>query len=72
MTQVRLLTISQKETLQGKEYRPNCWFNPIEDNDGNWVISNEEVSQCVNPTVMFVKSLPLIDYIAQPEPDILT
>lgn len=72
MTQVRLLTETQKETLQGKEYRPNCYFNPIKDNDGNWVISNEEVSQCINPTVVWVKDLPLIDYIAQPEPDILT
>jgi len=70
MTQVRLLTPSQKEVLQGKQYRPNCWFNPIQDINDNWVISNEEVSQCVNPTVVWVIDLPVIDYVAKPEPEI--
>jgi len=70
MTQVRLLTPSQKEVLQGKQYRPNCWFNPIQDINDNWVISNEEVSQCVNPTIVWVIDLPVIDYVAKPEPEI--
>ena len=67
MIQVRLLTISQKEALLNKQYRPNCLFNPIEDNNDNWIISNEEVVQCVNPTVMWINELPLIDFIAKPE-----
>jgi len=67
---VRLLTDNQKETLQGKEYRPNCYFNPIQDNEGNWVISNEEVVQCINPTVMWVNELPVIGYVAKPDPEI--
>lgn len=67
---VRLLTPSQKEALQGKQYRPNCWFNPIQDINDNWVISNEEVSQCVNQTVMWVKDLPLIEYEPKPEPNL--
>ena len=70
MTQVRLLTPSQKEVLQGKQYMPNCYFNPIQDINDNWVISNEEVSQCVNPTVVWVIDLPVIDYVAKPEPEI--
>jgi hypothetical protein len=70
MTQVRLLTLSQKEVLQGKQYRPNCWFNPIQDINDNWVISNEEVSQCVNPTIVWVIDLPVIDYVAKPETEI--
>ena len=70
MTQVRLLTVSQKEVLQYKQYRPNCWFNPIQDINDNWVISNEEVSQCVNPTIVWVIDLPVIDYVAKPEPEI--
>jgi hypothetical protein len=70
MTQVRLLTLSQKEVLQGKQYRPNCWFNPIQDINDNWVISNEEVSQCINTTVVWVIDLPVIDYVAKPEPEI--
>lgn len=71
MTQVRLLTPSQKEALQGKQYRPNSWFNPIQDINDNWVISNEEVSQCINPTVVWVIELPVIDYLAKPEPEII-
>jgi hypothetical protein len=67
---VRLLTLSQKESLESKEYKPNCYFNPIEDNHGNWVISNDEVIQCVNPTVTWVNELPVIDYIPQPEPNL--
>ena len=70
MTQVRLLTLSQKEVLQDKQYRPNCWFNPIQDINDNWVISNEEVNQCVNPTIVWVIDLPVIDYVAKPEPEI--
>jgi hypothetical protein len=70
MTQVRLLTLSQKEVLQGKQYRPNCWFNPIQDINDNWVISNEEVSQCINTTVVWVIDLPVIDYVAKPETEI--
>ena len=70
MTQVRLLTESQKDALQDKQYRPNCWFNPIQDINDNWVISNEEVSQCINTTVVWVIDLPVIDYVAKPEPEI--
>ena len=70
MTQVRLLTLSQKEVLQGKQYRPNCWLNPIQDINDNWVISNEEVSQCINTTVVWVIDLPVIYYVAKPETEI--
>lgn len=69
---VRLLTDSQKQTLIGKEYKPNCYFNPIQDANGNWVISNDEVIQCINPTFVWVNELPIIDYTKAAEPDILT
>jgi len=62
MTQVRLLTESQKDALLHKQYKPNCTFYPIQDNNDNWIISNEEVVQCVNPTVMWINELPLIDF----------
>ena len=70
MTQVRLLTDNQKEALKGKEFKPNCYFNPIQDNGDNWIISNDEVVQCVNATVMWVNELPLIDFNPKPEPEI--
>jgi hypothetical protein len=70
MTQVRLLTPTQAESLRFKQYKPSCLFNPIQDMNGNWVISNEEVYQCINPTVVWINELPLIDWIAPIEPEL--
>ena len=49
MTMVGLLTIEQKNEIQGQQFAPDSYFNPIQDADYNWVISNEEMEQCVNP-----------------------
>lgn len=72
MIQVRLLTSEQKEMLVGISYKPDCLFNPIQDINDNWVISNEEVIHCTNEDFMWVDELPLIDYLPQAQPDILT
>ena len=68
MIQVGLLTETQKDELIGQWYAPDSYFNPIEDADNNWVISQEEMSQCVNPDFMWVKDLPLIEYKPKPTP----
>ena len=60
--EVGLLTIEQKEEIQGKEYAPDSYFNSVQDEDDNWVISIEEMQQCVNPEFIWVKDLPLIEY----------
>jgi hypothetical protein len=62
MIQVGLLTIEQHEELVGQWYAPDSYFYPIQDIDDNWVISIEEIEQCVNPDFMWVKNLLLIDY----------
>jgi hypothetical protein len=62
MIQVGLLTIEQKEKIAGQEYAPDSFFYPIQDADDNWVISQEEINQCVNSLFLWVKNLPLIDY----------
>ena len=59
---VALLTEQQKDSLVGVEYAPDSFFNPIQDANGNWIISLEEVQQCVNTDFMWVKELPLIEY----------
>jgi len=59
---VGLLTIEQKEEIQGKEYAPDSYFNSVQDEDDNWIISIEEMEQCVNDEYIWVKELPLIDY----------
>jgi len=65
---VGLLTEVQKDELVGQQYTEDSYFNPIQDADDNWIISTEEMSQCVNPDVMWVKDLELIAYKPKPSP----
>jgi hypothetical protein len=59
MIQVYLLTPEQAESLIGVEFMPNNFFNPIQDADGNWIISQEEVNQS---NIKWVKQLSMIDF----------
>jgi len=68
MTQVGLLTESQKDSLIGQLYDDDSYFNPIQDDFDQWIISIEEMEFCVNPVFEWVKTLPLIDYKPKPEP----
>jgi hypothetical protein len=68
MIQVGLLTESQKNELLGQLYDDDSYFNPIQDDIDQWIISVEEMEFCVNPEFMWVKTLPLIDYKPKPSP----
>ena len=68
MIQVGLLTIEQKDSLIGQLYAPDSYFNPIQDANNNWVISVEEMEQCVNPDYLWVKELELIEYVPKQIP----
>ena len=68
MIQVGLLTQVQKDELTGQWYAPDSFFNPILDNENRWVISIEEMEQCINPDFLWVKDLPLIEYKPKPTP----
>lgn len=68
MIQVGLLTEVEKDELVGQLYDDDSYFNPIQDIDGNWVISVEEMEYNVNPTFAWVKNLPLIEYKPKPTP----
>jgi hypothetical protein len=68
MTQVGLLTESQKDSLVGQLYDEDSYFNPIQDIEDNWIISVEEMEFCVNPEFQWVKDLPLIEYKPKPSP----
>ena len=68
MIQVALLTETQKEQLVGQQYTTDSYFNPIQDEDNNWVISREEMEFCVNPEFLWVKALDLIPYNPKPLP----
>ena len=68
MTYVGLLTESQKDSLVGQLYDDDSYFNPIQDDFDQWIISVEEMEFCVNPVFEWVKTLPLIDYKPKPSP----
>ncbi len=68
MTQVGLLTETQKDNLIGQMYDEDSFFNPILDFYDQYIISVEEMDFCVNPDFQWVKDLPLIDYVPKPSP----
>ena len=64
---IAILTIEQKDQLVGQTYDGVCYFNPIQDINDNWIISQEEVIQS---NIDWVKQLPLSEYQPKPVEDI--
>lgn len=60
MITVYSLTEEQANQIKGVEYTTDMTFNPIQDANGNWIISQEEVS-C--STIDWIKELPAIEYV---------
>ena len=56
---VYLLTEEQAESIKGFEFCEDSFFNPIQDFNNNWIISNEEVERCA---LQWVKELSQIDF----------
>lgn len=56
---VHLLTTEQANELIGIEYAKGIFFNPIQDIDDNWVITDYEVETC---TIDWVKQTPQIEF----------
>ena len=54
------LTKQQAESLQGVEVVKDNLFNPIQDANGNYIISIEERDQC---SIEWVKECPEINYV---------
>ena len=61
--QVRQLTIEQKDLLVGQKFTTDSYFNPAQDINDIWIISNEEVNQCTNSEFSWINSLPSIEYV---------
>ena len=66
---VYLLTEQQANSLQGIEFMPDNYFNPIQDANSNWIISVEEVTQC---SIDWVKQLPATEYEPIPPPEFVS
>jgi hypothetical protein len=61
---VGLLTIEQKVQLVGVELQHDWLFNPVQDANNNWIITTIEIDNCINPDFLWVKDLPLIEWVA--------
>lgn len=69
--QVGLLTNAQKAQIEGGEFTPDCFFNPIQNAANQWVITLEEMNgRVTNPEFFWVRDLPKIDYVPKPTPPI--
>jgi len=68
---VGLLTLEQKNAIAGQLYAPDSYFNPIKDINNDWVISTQEMNDCVVEEFMWVKDLPQIDFEPKPTPPFL-
>jgi hypothetical protein len=60
---VAILTIEQKEQLQGQQYATDSYFNPIQDLNNNWVISQEEIEQNTNVDFSWLANLKLVEHL---------
>jgi hypothetical protein len=57
------ITIIQMQSLIGKAFDEICYFNPVQDVNGDWFISIEEVNNCTNPNFQWVKELNESEFI---------
>jgi hypothetical protein len=59
---VVLLTEPEKNSLLGELVQQDWYFYPVQDCNGNWIISTEEVDNSIYPQHYWIKSMPLIDW----------
>lgn len=63
MKMVSILTQEQKNIISDKEYSDGCFFNPVQDANGNWVVSAEEINQCEKKEFSWLKNLELTEFL---------
>ena len=59
---IAILTIEQKDLLIGQQYATDSFFNPVQDFNNNWVISQEEIQQNTNSNFSWLADLELTQY----------
>jgi hypothetical protein len=72
---IAIITIEQKDILVGKTYDGVCFFNPIEDVNSNFVISEQEYYYCfglwyldeLQTELEFITTLSLSEYFPKPQ-----
>jgi hypothetical protein len=69
MEQVIQLTLEQKEQIQEQKFAIDSYFNPWQDADDNWVVSETEQELCIHPDFQWIKQCPKIEYKPKPIPN---
>ena len=67
---IAIITELQKDILVGKQFEMDSYFNPIQDLNNNWIISEIEYYYCLglwyldelNTNLLFIKDLSLSIY----------
>jgi hypothetical protein len=67
---VAKITQKQADELKGKEFVQDNYFNPIEDANGNWIISIEEIENNVNPNFEWLQDLEMIIFVPKENTDL--
>jgi len=65
---VGLLSIAQKDLLVGQLFDEDSYFNPIQDDNENWIISIEEIEQNQNPEFGWLQDLEMIIFVPKVNP----
>ena len=65
---VGLLSVAQKDLLVGQLFDEDSYFNPIQDNNDNWIISIEEIEQNQNPEFGWLQDLEMIIFVPKVNP----
>ena len=72
---IAIITQQQKNILVGKTYDGTCYFNPIQDLNDNFVISEIEYYYCLGlwyldelqTDLQFITTLTLTEYFPKPQ-----
>lgn len=60
---VVVISNTRATKLKGKETMDDLYFNPIKDSLGRWCVSKEEIDQLTDSAYLYLKTLPLIEFI---------
>lgn len=60
------LTIEQKEAIQGQLYNENCFFNCVQDINGDWFLflSDSDKSEIANTEYAYLLNIQEFEYVA--------
>ncbi len=56
---VAKITPEQANEIKGQEFATDCIFNPVQDTQGNWIISLIELQYCNSK---FISNVELIEF----------